>query len=125
MRIFTSFAFFQYGWVFGIYSFSAVVSSLISARFGAKIGSRFLYIVCSFVQANGAIFFGFLQYIFNTSVFLVLAYVIRIFTGVAAAGSWGSLLAILMTLFPNKTSKVMALEEMSFGLGFMLGIITR
>ena len=39
----------------------------------------------------------------------------------ADVAAWGAVLAVLMTLFPTKVSKIMAWTEMFFGLGYMIG----
>jgi hypothetical protein len=41
--------------------------------------------------------------------------------GVADAASWGSLLAILMVLYPGREASVISSTEMLAGLGFMIG----
>ena len=47
----------------------------------------------------------------------------RIIGGVADAASWGSILAILMVLYPGKEASVLAGTEMVSGLGFMIGTL--
>jgi len=42
-------------------------------------------------------------------------------TGMADAAALGAVLSILMKLFPNSTSTIVSLTEMSLGLGAMLG----
>ena len=39
----------------------------------------------------------------------------------AGAAAWGAVLAVLMTLFPTKVSKIMAWTELFYGLGYMIG----
>lgn len=48
----------------------------------------------------------------------------RFLDGVADAASWGAAVSILMKLFPNHVSSIMAWTEMVFGLGYMLGTCT-
>ena len=112
---------FQYGFVFGIYSLAAFISSPFFGKFGHKIGPKIVYNVGAFLQALCGILFGFLTYITNVNVFLGLAYVLRALAGMADVAAWGAVLAVLMTLFPTKVSKIMAWTEIFFGLGYMLG----
>ena len=67
--------------------------------------------------------FGFLTYITNLNAFLGIAYLLRAIAGMADVAAWGAVLAVLMTMFPTKVSKIMAWTEMFFGLGYMIGTI--
>ena len=49
--------------------------------------------------------------------------IFRFLDGVADAASWGSLLGILMTLYPDKVAVVMSYTELFFGLGYTIGKI--
>jgi hypothetical protein len=46
----------------------------------------------------------------------------RFIGGVADAAALGSILSILMKLFPNYVSTIVSWTEMLFGLGYMLGL---
>ena len=41
----------------------------------------------------------------------------------AGAAAWGSVISILMKLYPQKVSSIMAWYEMVSGLGYMIGRI--
>ena len=45
----------------------------------------------------------------------------RFIGGIAGAAALGSIISILMKLFPNHTASVLSWTEMLFGLGYMLG----
>ena len=53
--------------------------------------------------------------------FLGIAYLLRALSGMADVAAWGAVLAVLMTLFPTKVSKIVAWTEMFFGLGYTIG----
>ena len=112
---------FQYGLVFGIYSLFAGLSSPIFGRYGAKMGSKAIFVASSFIVAAGGIVFGFLSYIFSTIVFLAVAYVTRVLLGIAAAGQWSGIIAICMEYFPNDVAKMSVSFEVFFSLGVILG----
>jgi MFS family permease len=80
-----------------------------------------LYNSGAFLQAICGLAFGFLTYITNLNAFLGIAYLLRAIAGMADVAAWGAVLAVLMTLFPTKVSKIMAWTEMFFGLGYMIG----
>ena len=46
---------------------------------------------------------------------------IRFIGGVSDAAAWGSILGILMVMYPGKEASVLAGTEMVSGLGFMIG----
>ena len=100
---------------------AAFISSPLFARYGSKIGPKFLYNSGAFLQAICGLAFGFLTYITDVKLFLGLAYCLRALSGMADVAAWGAVLAVLMTLFPAKVSKIMAWTEMFFGLGYMIG----
>ena len=98
------------------------ISAPIIGRYGAKVGSNF--ILTAFVSTNAlcAICFGLLHYISNTAMFLVVAHVIRILSGISCAGAWSATLDIFTKRFPTKVAKMMGAAEISFGVGLTLGI---
>ena len=98
------------------------ISAPIFGRYGAKLGSKIIFTAFVFTNAVCAICFGLLTYIYNTAIFLVVAHVIRIVSGIAVGGAWGAISDICMKTFPTKLSKMMALAEMFAGLGLTLGI---
>ena len=61
------------------------------------------------------------KYVTNVNVFLVLSYFLRILHGMADVVAWGTLLTVLMTIYPTWVSKIMAWTEIFFGLGGMIG----
>ena len=48
----------------------------------------------------------------------------RFLDGTAFAATWASSVSILMKVFPNKVSTIIAWNEMFFGLGYALGNYT-
>ena len=79
--------------------------------------------MAAFFQGICGMAFGFLTYVENVNVFLGLSYAIRIFHGMADVVAWGTLLTVLMTMYPDWVSKIMAWTEIFFGLGGMIGIL--
>ena len=109
----------QYGFVFGIASLAQFISSPLFGEYGSKINPGFLYNPSSFIMTGCTLTFGCLSYVENLKIVLGLAYIIRIFFGMAFAAAWGSLLAALLTLFPKHVSKVVAASELFYGIGYM------
>ena len=111
----------QYGFVFGILNLSALIFAPLFGRFGNKIGSTYLYTMGSFSQGVISILFGLLQYVTSTEVFIGLSYGLRFVNGIADAAVWGSSLAILLKMFPDKATTLMSYTEMCLALGYILG----
>ena len=111
----------QSGSVFGIYGLSAFLTSPLFAKYGSKMNPAYIYIPGSAIQAACTLLFGTLHYIENLWLFLTIAHVLRMFMGMAIAGAWGSLLAVLLVLFPNSASKIVAATELFYGAGYMFG----
>ena len=111
----------QSGSVFGIYGLSAFLTSPLIAKYGSKMNPAYVYIPGSAIQAVCTLLFGVLAYIEHLWLFLTMAHILRMFMGMAIAGAWGSLLAVLLVLFPNSTSKIVAATELFYGVGYMLG----
>ena len=109
------------GFVFGVYSLAAFIFSPIFGKYGVKISPKYIYITGGLTQAVCTLAFGALHYIDNVRLFLGLSYLIRILSGMANAASFGSLLAALMSLFPNSVSKINAATELFCGIGYMVG----
>ena len=49
----------------------------------------------------------------------------RILSGTADAAFWGSVVSILMKLFPKHVATIAAWTEMLFSLGYMLGNVSK
>ena len=111
----------QSGFVFGIYSLIGFIFSPLVGKYGTKVSQGYLYNLGAFVQSLSTLMFGLLHYIKDVNIFLVFAYTLRILLGMANAASFVSLLAALMTLYPNKVAKIVAATEFFFGIGYMLG----
>ena len=111
----------QSGFVFGIYSLVGFIFSPLVGKYGTKVSQAYLNNLGAFIQSLCTLSFGFSHYINDVNSFLTLAYTLRIVLGIANAASFVSLLAALMTLYPNKVAKIVAATELFFGIGYMLG----
>ena len=111
----------QYGLVFGITSLSAVIFAPIFAHFGNVVGAKLIVNVCGVTQGAVGILFGLLEYVDLTWLFLASSYLLRFVEGICLAACNGSLLAILMNMFPSKAASATAWTEMFMGLGYMIG----
>ena len=97
------------------------ISSPVFGKYGSKISPGYVYNPSAFLISVCTLAFGYLSYVENLTLFLGLAYALRIFSGMAIAAAWSSLLAALITFFPNHVSKLVATSEVCYGIGYMLG----
>lgn len=111
----------QYGFVFGIINLAALIFAPIFSEYGNAIGPKLIYNAGALLQALMGISFGFLIYCESANLFIGLSYAIRFVDGIGEAATWGSVVSILMKLFPDRVSQVMSWTETFFGLGYMLG----
>ena len=111
----------QSGFVFGIFSLAGFISSPFFGKYGSMMSPRFLYIPSALIIAASTFAFGALHFIHDLYLFLSLSYILRILSGMANAAAWGSLLAALITIFPDKVAKIVAASEFFYGIGYMLG----
>ena len=72
---------------------------------------------------NGGTFvlFGMLQWVSNTTMFLLFSYIIRFLEGVGTAATWTSNLSILMAKFPDRKTTIKAWCDTSFNFGLTIG----
>ena len=75
----------------------------------------------TFSQGVVSLLFGLLQFVNSTSTFIALSYVLRFVNGIGDAAVWGSSLAILLKMFPDKAATLMSYTEMCLALGYILG----
>ena len=90
------------------------IAGPIVGKYLPVFGVRVIYPAGFLVDGSSFILFGLLQWVNNTSAFLVLSYVIRFLEGVGAAATWTSNLSILTGKFPARKSTVFAWCEAAF-----------
>ena len=111
----------QFGAVFGIIHLSLFIFGPIVGKYLSVFGVRVIYPAGFLVDGASFIFFGLLQWVDNTTMFLVLSYVIRFLEGVGAAATWTSNLSILMAKFPDRKGSIKAWCDASFNFGLTVG----
>merc|ERR1711992_244490 len=62
-----------------------------------------------------------LQWVSDTTLFLLFSYLIRFLEGAGAAATWTSNLSILMARFPDRKATVKAWCDASFNFGLTIG----
>lgn len=90
-------------------------------KYLSVFGVRVIYPAGFLLDGSTFIFFGLLQWVNDTTTFLVLSYIIRFMEGVGAAATWTSNLSILMAKFPDRKASVKAWCDASFNLGLTVG----
>lgn len=111
----------QYGPTFGIADLTAFLTSPLVGKSGGKISPKLMLTLGSLTLGLAGVGFGFLDFVRDALLFLVLSYILRIFNGLSQAACWCSIIAILMSLFPNNVASIMGWTEVFTGVGFTMG----
>ena len=86
----------QFGGVFGIIHLAIFITSPLMGTMVSKLGLTNIFKSGLFLSSSCSLMFGFLTYVTNTSLFLVMAYTLRFLGGAGGAMIWTSLLALLL-----------------------------
>ena len=86
----------QFGGVFGIIHLAIFFTSPIMGKLVAKLGLGNIFKFGIFLSSLCALAFGFLTYVDNTLIFLLLAYLLRLLEGIGGAALWTLMLALLL-----------------------------
>ena len=111
----------QYGFVFGISNLAACITSPFVGKIGAWLGIRFLFKTTTVALSIVGTAFGFLEFISNIDLFLILSYFFRVIIGVTNNASWACMNSILISIFPSHSARVLSYGEVLTGLGYMIG----
>ena len=85
------------------------------------LGVKIIFPAGFIIDGSSFILFGLLQWVNDTTTFLILSYLIRFMEGIGAAATWTSNLAILMAKFPERKATVKAWCDASFSFGLTVG----
>jgi len=111
----------QFGAVFGIIHLSLFVFGPLVGKYLSIWGVKAIFPAGFIIDGGTFILFGMLQWVNDTTMFLVFSYLIRFLEGVGAAATWTSNLSILMAKFPERKSTVKAWCDASFNFGLTIG----
>lgn len=109
----------QVGMMFGIYQLVIFIFSPIFGKYIEKIGVRILFVYGLLITSVGQIAFGFTDLFENKWMYFMYALVTRAIAGIGV--SMGCSYGIAGIYFPNHISTVIAMLELSNGLGLTLG----
>jgi len=111
----------QFGAVFGIIHLSLFIFGPLVGKYLSIWGVKAIFPAGFIIDGGTFILFGMLQWVNDTTAFLVFSYLIRFLEGVGAAATWTSNLSILMAKFPDRKSTVKAWCDASFNFGLTIG----
>ena len=89
----------QFGGVFGIIHLAIFIISPIMGTMVSRLGLGNIFKWGLFLSSSCSLMFGFLTFVNNTTIFLVLAYVLRFLGGAGGAAIWTSMLALLLARY--------------------------
>ena len=112
---------FEYGFVFSAFELFVFLSSMPIGRLISKIGAKPIVVSGSGLLGISLIGFGFLHYISNKMLFLVLCILARILEAVSESAVMVGVLTILPTTFPAKADLMLSWGSAAGGVGFLCG----
>ena len=95
---------FEYGLVFGIVNFAAVIINPFSGSFSVKIGIRKTLCIGALVEGFCGFLFAFLCYIQDVSYFIGLSCILRFLEGFGGSFRSCSAFGIVMAVYPEKVN---------------------
>ena len=93
----------QFGGVFGIIHLAIFITSPIMGTMVSRLGLGKIFKCGLFLSSSCSLMFGFLTYVNNTTVFLVLAYILRFLEGAGGAAIWTAMLALLLARYKDSS----------------------
>jgi len=111
----------QFGAVFGIIHLSLFMFGPLVGKYLSIWGVKAIFPAGFIIDGGTFILFGLLQWVTDTTTFLLFSYLIRFLEGAGAAATWTSNLSILMAKFPERKSTVKAWCDASFNFGLTIG----
>lgn len=111
----------EYGLVFGIFELIVFLISPVYGQYLNVIGPKVLFNGGIFTTGTAAILFGLLDRIPGHTLFITLAFIIRIVEALGNAAFLTASFAIIAREFPNNVGTTFASLETCFGLGLIVG----
>ncbi|CAI2367076.1 unnamed protein product [Moneuplotes crassus] len=104
-------------------SVSFVITSCIIGMVISKIGRRLVLYSGIFIGVGSMVGFGFMIWINNTVLFIILSFTLRLLTGVASAMICVAAYAMVSIKYPENVQSKIALLEAANGAGLFIGPI--
>lgn len=111
----------EYGLVFGIFELTVFLVSPIYGQFINRIGPKVLFNTGIFTTGISAILFGLIDRVPGHTMFITVAFIIRIIEAMGNAAFLTASFAIIAKEFPGNVGTTFASLETFFGLGLIVG----
>ncbi|KFM69104.1 MFS-type transporter, partial [Stegodyphus mimosarum] len=111
----------QYGLVFGIFELVVIIMSPIYGKLIPTVTPKFLITAGVLVGGAACCVFGVLDYAPAGTIYISMAFVVRIFEGFGAAALMTASFTIIAAAFPESVATSFSLMETAFGLGLIVG----
>lgn len=111
----------EYGLVFGVFELVVFIVSPIYGQYLSKIGPKLLFNSGILTTGTSAILFGLLDHVHDHTMFITLAFIIRVVEAMGNAAFLTASFAIIAKEFPNNVATTFASLETFFGLGLIVG----
>ena len=111
----------MFGPVFGIIHLSLLLTSPFTPVLISRLGLARVFLLGLLLASSSALAFGFLAFVDQLWLFLLLSYALRVVEGAGAGVLWSCLLSLLLSSHPSHPAAVYSFVDATFGLGFSLG----
>ncbi|RDD42101.1 MFS-type transporter SLC18B1 [Trichoplax sp. H2] len=111
----------EIGFVYAVYPLAMFISSPIFGLMVPSIGSRYMIWAGLTIEGGCSILFGFLNWISDKKIFLILAIILRFVQGLGAACYITAAYSIVASLFRQSIATTMGVIETFSSLGYAIG----
>uniref|UniRef100_A0A0A9XGD4 Major facilitator superfamily (MFS) profile domain-containing protein n=1 Tax=Lygus hesperus TaxID=30085 RepID=A0A0A9XGD4_LYGHE len=111
----------EYGLVFGIFEFVAMISSPFLGRYISVVGAKTMLCCGMTLAAVSAILFGLLHYVNDHGFFLSLSLFLRMLEAIGTTSALIAAFSITAALYPDTVATVFSTLEIFYGMGYVVG----
>lgn len=111
----------EYGFVFGSFELVAFVTSPVFGSLIQKVGLKYMLVIGIVLNAVSTIAFGYLTYIDERNVFLLLSLFLRVLESLGATGAMVAAFSLTAVSFPESVASTFSALEVCYGMGYIVG----
>ncbi|XP_050541625.1 MFS-type transporter SLC18B1-like isoform X2 [Daktulosphaira vitifoliae] len=111
----------EYGFVFGSFELVAFITSPIFGGLIQRVGLKYLLVLGIVLNAISTIAFGYLTYIYDRNIFLILSLILRVLESLGATGAMVAAFSLTAVSFPESVASTFSALEVFYGMGYIVG----
>ncbi|XP_029342889.1 MFS-type transporter SLC18B1 isoform X1 [Acyrthosiphon pisum] len=111
----------EYGFVFGSFELVTFISSPVFGSLVQKVGLKYMLVIGIVLNALSTIAFGYLTYIDERNIFLLLSLCLRVLESLGATGAMVATFSLTAISFPESVASTFSALEVCYGMGYIVG----